>query len=367
MAARVQRALAWIAAVAGPVLLTALLLGTGTRQRDYVFLYLGLVSVIAVARGLLPGLLAALISFVLVDYYFVPPVGTLNIANVEDVVTLALFLGTAGLVGILASRLRQANVELLRLNREQAEAAELALRLARSEQQVQSLEQSSRERGELLANVSHDLRTPIATILTESTRMLQPESGDARPGLQTIASEARRLSALVGDTLDMARIEGTALDLQLEPVEIGDAIESAVSRLSRRSPSRQVDWVTAEAGINVLADWGRLGQVFDNLLANADRFAPPGTPIRIRVGEEPDSVTVRIIDSGPGVASEVRDRIFQRFVTSPAGRNGDTGGGTGLGLAIVHGIIEAHGGSVALEESGKEGTTFRFSLPRAVA
>ena len=366
MAAPVQRALAWTAAVLGPIVLTALLLDTGTRQRDYVFLYLGLVSVIAVASGLLTGLVASIISFFLVDFYFVPPTGTLNIANREDLVNLALFLGTAGVVGVLASRLRQANRELLRRNREQAEAAELALRLARSEQQVQSLERTGRERSELLANVSHDLRTPIATILTESTRMLQSgEPVELRAGLQTIASEARRLSALVGDTLDVARIEGNALDLQLEPVEVGDAIESAAGRLARRSPARKIDWDAGQGAVNVLADWDRLGQVFDNLLANADRFAPAGTPIRITAEETGETITIRVIDRGPGVAPEVRDRIFQRFVTSPAGSNGGIGGGTGLGLAIVHGIVEAHGGTVALESSGRGGTTFRFSLPRA--
>lgn len=366
MAPRLQRALAWIASVAGPVVLTALLLGTGTRQRDFVFLYLGLVSVIAVARGLAPGLVAALISFALVDYFFVPPVGTLNIGNREDLVNLGLFLGTASVVGILASRLRHANSELLRLNREQAAAAQLALKLARTEQQVQSLERKGRERAELLANVSHDLRTPIATILTESTRMMQPgATGDPRPGLKTIASEARRLSALVGDTLDVARIESNALHLDLELLEVADAVDSALRRLARRSPARRVVFDPSHAAVQIVADWERLGQVLDNLLGNADKFAPPESVIEIHLESDAESVTVRITDHGPGVPPEIRDRLFQRFVTAPPGRNGNQSGGTGLGLAIVRGIVEAHHGSVALETSDQRGTTFRFSLPRA--
>ncbi len=341
-----------------------------------------MVAVIAVLRGLWPGLAAAVISFLLVDYYFVPPVGTLNIASEEDLVNLGLFLGTGGLVGLLASHRRRAqleaqrlasqlqavNADLIRLNREQAEAAELALRLARSEQQIRSLEQTERDRSDLLANVSHDLRTPLATILTASTTMLaSPQLGaDYQDGLRAISSEARHLSALVGDMLDMARIEGNALELQLEPVQVSDAIEAAVSRLRRQSLQREVEWDPHEAAVNVLADWGRLGQVFDNLLANADRFAGPETAVRITVAREANSlVTIRVSDRGPGVPVALRDRIFQRFVKTPIGNNGQDGGGTGLGLAIVRGIVEAHGGTVVLEASSPTGTTFRFTLPRA--
>jgi len=340
------------------------------------------VAVVAVFRGLWPGLAAAVVSFLLVDYYFVPPVGTLTIASEQDLVNLGLFLGAGGLVGILASHRRRAqleaqrlasqlqgvNADLIRLNREQAEAAELALQLAQSEQQIRALEQTERNRSDLLANVSHDLRTPLATILTASTTMLSPPQPgvDHQDELRAISGEARRLSALVGDMLDMARIEGNALELQLEPVQVGDAIEAAVSRLKRQSPQRDVEWDAHEAAVNVLADWGRMGQVFDNLLANADRFARPGTPVRIGVAFKPDGlISIRVSDLGPGVPEELRDRIFERFVKSPVSSNGQAGGGTGLGLAIVRGIVEAHGGSVVLEASGPTGTTFRFTLPHA--
>src|SRR6266480_2394125 len=135
-------------AVIAPAALTAILLQTNSPQREYVFIYMAVVAVIAVIRGLWPALLAAAVSFLLVDYFFVPPMRTLTINDEQDLVNLAIFFGTAGVVGFLAGRRRQAqiraqglarelknaNAELVRLNRDQAAAAQAAVRLARTEQ-----------------------------------------------------------------------------------------------------------------------------------------------------------------------------------------------------------------------------------------
>jgi K+-sensing histidine kinase KdpD len=347
---------------------------SGPQQRDYVFLYLGLVAVVGVIRGLWPALLAAAMSFALVDWFFVPPVGTWTIAGEQDIVNLLAFLATAGLVGLLANRRRRAqlqaealarqlsevNAELVRLNKEQAQAAQAELRLARSEQQIRVLQETDRLRQELLANVSHELRTPLGTILAEST---SGKSDQKR--MSTIAIEARRLKALVDDMLDMARIEARALKLELEPVRLGDAVAAAIERLERSNPGRPVDWDPKAGEVEILADWHRLGQVLDNLLANADRFSPGHAPIGIRASlEQPGLVTMRIADRGPGVPDNLRDRLFERFVRgdSEAGTPG-----TGLGLAIVRGLVEAHAGSVSLDESDDHvGAIFRFTLPLAV-
>jgi two-component system sensor histidine kinase KdpD len=368
---------AYLAAIGGPALLTAALVAIGARQREYVFLYMALVASVAVFRGLLPSLLAAAISFFLVDYFLIPPVGTLSIADRQDLVNLLVFFGTAGLVGFLASRrrqtlvraealtqqLQQLNAELVRLNQEQAEAAQAAIRLARTEQQVQLLQQNEQYYRDLLASVSHDLRTPIGSILTDSTNMLLTQSMNAsvRFRIEAIATEARRLNRLVTNMLDMARIEGGALQLTLEPVQVGDAVEAAVERLHKGSPDRRVEWNASDAALSVLADWDRLGQIFENLLSNADRFAPPGTPIEIGVSQEDAGyVTIRVSDSGPGIPPELRRRLFGRFVKGPS----DPAGGTGLGLAIVRGLVEAHAGTISVEDRPEGGTSFRFTLPK---
>lgn len=373
----------WLIALVGPALLTAVLLGiSGAEKRNYVYLYLGLVAAVGVARGLWPALLAAVVSFAFLDFFFVQPYYTLTISNSEDILNLVVFVVTAALVGILASRrrrallqsqalagqLREVNAELVHLNKEQAEAAQAALRLARSEQQIRALQEADRLRRELLANVSHELRTPLGTILTESTdHSTALTVVEAERRLATVAAEARRLEALVNDMLDMARIEGGALDLDLEPLRLDDAIAAATERLHHVSPDRAVESDQPAADVDVLADWARLGQVLDNLLANADRFAPAGTPITVKVSkEESGLVTIRVIDRGPGVAPEVRGRVFERFVRGDPKDDQLQSAGTGLGLAIVKGLVEAHAGSVALDESSDDGgATFRFTLPLA--
>ena len=367
-----------LAAVVMPVLLTVVLARTSSPQREYVFLYMAIVAVIALLRGLLPALLAAAVSFLLVDYYFVAPTHTLTIADETDLVNLAIFFGTAGLVGFLAERrrqaqlsaqrlaaeLRNANAELVRLNREQALAAQAAVRLARTEQQVQLLQQAEQELRDLLGTISHELRTPIGTILTDSTNMLRTQEMNAsvRYRIEAIAAEARRLNRLLADMLDMARIESGALHLTLEPLQLGDAIAAAAERLKRTSAERVVEWNTADANVSVLADWDSLGRIFDNLLDNADRYAPAGTPITITISQDdPGRATIRVIDRGPGIPDEMRERLFTRFVRGTS----DSSDGSGLGLAITRGLVEAHAGSIDLEDGGSGGTTFRFTIPKA--
>jgi signal transduction histidine kinase len=163
--------------------------------------------------------------------------------------------------------------------------------------------------------------------------------------------------------LDMTIIEGGVLELDLTPVDLADAIDSAAERLHRVSPHREVSWDRAAPRAEVLADWDRLGQIFDNLLSNADRFGPAGTPIRIDVShEDPGLVTIRVSDQGPGIPAEMRSRIFERFFR---GQTNGSIGGTGLGLAIVKGLVEAHAGTVAVEERPEPGAVFRFTLPEA--
>ncbi len=366
----------------GPAALTAVILPLGaTQQRDYVFLYLGLVALLGVGRGLIPALLAAAVGFLCVDWFFVPPIHTLTFADERDLVNLSVLFATAGLVGGLGSRrrraqlaaealtddLRRANDELARLNREQAEAAAVAVRLARTEQQVRVLEESDRVRRDFLANVSHELRTPLGSILVNSTGLLAHPALDPalREEVESITVEARRLDRLVGDMLDMARIEGNALELRLEPVDVSSAVEAAADRLRVVSPAREVDVEVDGDPLLVVADWDRLGQILDNLLRNADRAAPPRTPIAVRATRGARSmVVIRVVDRGPGIPEELRPRLFHRFV-----RGDDPGGiagGAGLGLVIVRGLVEAHAGRVWLEDTPPGGgASFAFTLPAA--
>jgi two-component system, OmpR family, sensor histidine kinase KdpD len=369
-------------ALAAPPLLTLVLARLPPSQaRAYVFLYLGIVASLGLLTGLVPALVAAAISSVLADYFFLPPFDSLSLANPSDVVYIVIFFATAGAVGGVAALRRRAidqaralsrtlaaaNVELERLYREQAASARTAIRLAQTQQQVSALRDADRIRRELLQNVSHELRTPLASILTGATVLLgRPDmTAPARDGLTGIVTQSRRLDRLVGDMLDLARIEGHALELRLEPMDAGVAAEAAAARLRQTRPSRTVRVVIEPGSLEAIADWERLGQVLDNLLVNADRYAPPTSPIEIHVAPGArETIVTRVIDHGPGVPVNMKDRIFERFV-----RDDEAGAeGTGLGLAIVRGIIEAHAGRVWLDDPASGGgAVFAFTLPAAPA
>jgi K+-sensing histidine kinase KdpD len=370
-------------AVVAPVLLTVALAPLGGVSRDYVFIYLAVVAILGVVSGLVPAMLAAATSFLLVDYFFVAPIHTLTIADQTDLINLAVFAGTAGLVGGLGARrrraqlraealalqLRHANAELERLNREQADAAVTAVRLARTEQQVHALEETDRLRADLLGNVSHELRTPLSTILTGTTDLLHESDlpAKARAVVTSVVEETERLNRLVSDMLDIARIEGRALRLDAAEVDLHDAVDAAIGRLHLTSPARTVT-IEFDEALEVMADWGRLGQILDNLLRNADLYSPDGTPTRVQAARGKRSmVVVRIIDQGSGIPVDQRERIFERFVRSADHPATDgQGGSTGLGLAIVRGLVEAHAGRVWVEEPRDgEGTRLAFSLPAA--
>jgi K+-sensing histidine kinase KdpD len=367
-----------VIALVAPPLLTLILARLPTSEaRPYVFLYLGIVVSLGLLTGLIPALVAAAMSSVLGDYFFLSPIGSLSLLNLSDVLYLVIFFATASGVGSVAAlrrraiiearhltrTLAEANTELERLYREQAAAARTAVRLAQTQQQISALRDADRIRRELLQNVSHELRTPLASILTGATVLLGRAdlSGAVRDGLSGIVTQSRRLDRLVGDMLDLARIEGHALELRLEPTDMRDAVEAAVGRLNQIRPTRDVR-VTMEAGpLEAVADWDRLGQVLDNLLVNADRYAPPTTPIEIEVTHGArGTIVTRVIDHGPGVDPALRDRIFERFV-----RDEHSGAeGTGLGLAIVRGIIEAHAGRIWLDDPDSAGgAVFAFTLP----
>jgi K+-sensing histidine kinase KdpD len=370
-----------VALVAPPVLTVALDRLPPADARAYVFLYLGIVASLGLLTGLIPALIAAALSSVLADYFFVPPINSLSLANPGDVIYLVIFFATAGAVGGVAAQRRRstiasralsrtlsgANVELERLYREQAAAARTAVRLAQVQQQVSALRDADRIRRELLQNVSHELRTPLASILTGATVLLARNdiSETVRDGLAGIVTQSRRLDRLVGDMLDLARIEGHALELRLEPTDVAAAAEAAAERLRAAKPARQVTVVTEPGWVEAVADWDRLGQVLDNLLANADRYAPAGTPIEIHVAPGVrGTVVTRVIDHGPGVPEEMRDRVFERFVRDEESSTE----GTGLGLAIVSGIVEAHAGRVWLDDpEAGGGAVFAFTLPAAPA
>ncbi len=217
-------------------------------------------------------------------------------------------------------------------------------------------------RSSLLSSVSHDLRTPIGSILGAATTLLESESlpTDERTELiKVIRDESSRLARLVANLLDMTRLEGPGLALEKEWVPLEEVVGAALNRLDARLSHRAVR-IEVPATIVAPFDPVLLEQLLVNLLENALKYTPEGSPLEIVATTEPHRVVLELRDHGPGVAVGDEERIFEKFFRS---QRGQAGGGVGLGLAIARGIARAHGGTITARNLEPRGAAFRVTLP----
>ncbi|HEY8771687.1 MAG TPA: DUF4118 domain-containing protein [Candidatus Limnocylindria bacterium] len=241
-------------------------------------------------------------------------------------------------------------------------------RLADQATELEVARRSEELKTALLDSVSHDLRTPLATIRATAGTLADPmvpiDPGKARAMALSIDAEADRLARLVGDLLDMSRISGGALRPQPEPMTLSDVVLPAVERARDRLDHRSIDVQVSGDLPPVLVDQVLAGQIVDNLLDNVARYADPEAPVRVAAVRDGDYVLLRIEDGGPGVAAEALPHLFEKFYRVPA-RRGAARTGTGLGLALVKGLAEAMGGTASASASDLGGLAIDISLPIA--
>ena len=223
--------------------------------------------------------------------------------------------------------------------------------------------ETDRLRSALLTSISHDLRTPLASILGSATSLSGAMDAATRDALtQTIQEEAERLNRFIGNLLDMTRLEAGPLQLRTNPTELADVVASALHRASKILTGHTVE-MRLEQNLPLLElDEVLFEQALFNLLDNAAKYAPPGTRITITGWRENGHVFVRVLDEGDGIPSADLERIFDKFY-----RTGGTDrrrAGTGLGLAISRGFIEAMGGILtATNRHDRSGAAFTIALP----
>ena len=220
-----------------------------------------------------------------------------------------------------------------------------------------------RSRDEVLAVVAHDLRNPVHTILMSVAVAELPTlpAADRAKQLAVIRRTARAMDHLIRDLLDVTQIEMGQLAIDRQPIALDALIEEAVATFSARAVERglrlSVDIARGLPAIS--ADRERLSQVLNNLIGNALKFTPDGGAIMVSASAHRDAVEVAVADTGCGIAAEELPHIFRRYWQADSGAHR----GVGLGLAIVQGIVDAHGGQIAVESTVGAGTTFRFTLP----
>lgn len=463
------RVMRYAVALLSITVVTTLMALSGVRfePTNISLIYLLAVLLTATMAGPGAGIIASLLSFLAYNFFFVPPMYTLNVANPQDIVRLLSFLVTAllasGLSGLVHSQaellrrwateleglyavsqttsaevdldqvlpaLAAAAVDLLKaagcimtvhvqdrlrtfqappsgpdrvthtalvlpillhdrevgsiriltapdrllgaserrllglLTRQAALVVERA-RLAMQAAAAQALEQADRLKSSLLSSVSHDLRTPLVAIIGSATALRSDDvplnSAEAKEMLDAIISEAERLNRLVGNLLNMSRIESGALQVTRAWDDIGNILGGVLARMQPQLRNRPVRATIPPETPMVWVNAALIDQVLTNLLDNAIKYTPDQTPIEFAIDVQDTELLVRVIDGGPGIAADALPYIFDKFfrVIGPE-RHAD---GTGLGLAICKGIVEAHGGRIWATNRPQGGAEFVFRVP----
>jgi two-component system sensor histidine kinase KdpD len=217
----------------------------------------------------------------------------------------------------------------------------------------------------LLSAVSHDLRTPLASIKASVTTLMQPDvtltAEDRHELLTAIDEESDRLNRLVANLLDLSRIEAGALKPVREWYPIAQIVHEAVDRSALVLDQHPLS-VDAQDALLVDVDYVMIAEVLANLIENAAKYSPPGAPVFIAAAPAGDVVEVRVKDAGAGVAPGQEERIFDKFYRVEAPNRPL---GSGIGLAICKGFVEAHGGRIWVERNPEGGSTFGFTVPAA--
>jgi two-component system sensor histidine kinase KdpD len=278
------------------------------------------------------------------------PVGTLQITPGEQ--SLAPGGPDGHLLDAVATQLGAA-IERIRLRREATEA--------------ETLRRTDELKSALLNAVSHDLRTPLASILASAGSLCQHDiawSDDEKDEFAgAIVEEAQRLNGIVGNLLDLSRIEGGSLRPDKGWYDLGALIDDVVRRVRPRYPEHHFAVDVQEGLPPLYIDWVEIDQVLSNLIENAAKYSPTGTKVWIAARHDGDCVRVQIADRGPGIPREALPYLFTPFyrVAPRGGRPRPKG--TGLGLAVARGLIEAHGGRIAVRNRDDGGALFTFTLP----
>jgi signal transduction histidine kinase len=248
-----------------------------------------------------------------------------------------------------------------------ADALFRAIRFDREREARRTAEIVSRAREEVLGVVAHDLRNPLNLVGATAQLLMEPDlSAERRAAAYDVGRRAvRRMNRLIGDLLDVVRLEAGRLSLDLRPCDIERVLADAAEAFQARAAEQRthLELVPAPPGIVIQADAERLLQLLDNLIGNALKFTPAGGRVTISAQVGDGRVRVAVADSGPGIPEEHLARLFDRFWQA----RGTDRRGLGLGLAIARGIAEAHGGRLEVESTVGSGSTFWFTLPLSAA
>lgn len=349
--------LPWLAVPAAVALVTVVGRGAGANAATIGFFYLGAVLALATWGGWAVGAVASAAAMLCFNFFFLPPFGTLAIAEPSNWVALFAFLGASTLASRLVATAR----------REAEEARQLAVereRLLSEAAHLAAVRESEALKTSLLRAVSHDLRTPLTAMRLEIESLdgLLADRPEAQAIVRGLAAEQGRLARRIDNLLAMGRLEAGLARPHPEAVPAGDLLRAARESLSQILAGRNVEIYVEPRCPDLWADPSLTLEVVANLLENAARLSPSDRSLELAAcAEPPEGVRVEMLDRGPGVPEGVK-----RLLQGPLelGGSGDSVSG-GLGLQIARSLTEANGGSLALLDRPGGGTIARLTLPAA--
>lgn len=332
-------------------------------------LYLLVVLGSAILAGSTAAILASVASFLAYNWFFVRPLHTFQVGDPSEWFALLLFLVTAAITGELAAQLRERARVAAARERETVHLYEERERLREQATDAEVLRRADELKTALLGAVSHDLRTPLASIIASVGSLRQTDVEWTPPEreafLGDIDNEARRLARIVANLLDLSRMESGTLRPERGWYDLAALVDDVLGRLRPLTEGHPVHVAMPDDLPPVPLDYVEIDQVLSNLIENAVRHTSAGTNIWITAQRSGDAVAITVADDGPGIPPGARERLFDPFV-----RGGDRRGaqrGAGLGLAIARGLVSAHGGAISATERSGGGTSIAFTLPMRVA
>lgn len=315
------------------------------RLPNILLVFLPVVLFAAVRFGLVAASWASFLSVIATSFFLAPPTMSFAVSDPSNIWALLIFL----VVAIVTSSLA--------LEREH---------LTQKMHEAEMLAATEKLRAALLMSISHDLRTPLGSILGNVTSLRRYghlyDDGIRQETLAAIEDETRRLSLFVDNLLHMTRIDAGALRPTIEPVDLSDLIGSVLKRVERQLENHRLRMTLAPDLPMVLLDFVLAGQVLVNVLENAGKFAPAGTEIAVSAMHRNDEAVIRIEDEGPGIPEQDLPRVFERFFRAPVGDHRPAG--VGLGLSVCKGFVEAMGGTITAENrEATQGVAITIHFP----
>jgi len=358
---------AHVAALAAVAVVTAAIGAIEARGHiaSISMLYLIVVLASATLAGRGPAITASLAAFLSFNWFFVEPLHTFSVGDPDEWLALVVFLATAAITGQLAANQRDRAREARERERETVALYEERDRLREQATEAEVLRRADELKTALLGAVSHDLRTPLASIIASAGSLRQSDvdwsDAERESFLSDIEGEARRLARIVANLLDLSRMDAGTLRPERGWYDLAALVDDVLGRLRAVTRDHLVHVHVGDDMPPVPLDYVEVDQVLSNLVENAVRHTPSGTEIWIAVECQNGEAVVTVSDNGPGIARTELPRLFDPFVRAAQRRGGP--GGVGLGLAIARGLVEAHGGRITAENRADGGASFRFTLP----